>query len=154
MSRKTQELKIDGLPVEDAKNPITINISQLDIPRSKAKNPEACVAANACKRVLGAEEARVHLSRVFLRMPGAKKWLRLKTPAALRGEIIAYDRGGRFATGEYKLDPLSASDKPAYHRKRNDKRARHDLGKKTGKKRRKMHFVEGVRDNGHCELGA
>lgn len=148
-----KQMKIGGLPVVDAKKPLEISIGELDIPRSKAKVPGACVAANACRRALGAE-ARVHLSRVYIRLEGGKFWTRYATPSSLRSEIVAFDRGGRFQPGDYHLSTLPATSTAAYHRARKDQRKRHDQGKKTGQKRHKRHLTEGVRANARSEYGA
>jgi len=150
---KLSEMKIDGLPVVDATKPITLHIGQHDIPRSKHRNPAACVAAQACMRDLGAESARIHLSRVFIKMPGKKQWVRYATPGSLRSEIIAFDRGGRFIVGEFELLAIKPSHRKAYTKKYNDKRRRHDLGKKTGKKRIN-HVTKGVRALAHIGMSA
>jgi len=148
-SSKGKAQKIDGMPVVDAIKPVVLHIGQHDIPKSKAQNPAGCVAARACVRDLHAEEARVHLSRVFLRMPGQKKWMRFQTPGSLRSEIIAFDRGGRFIVGEYTLLPISPSDKREYHK---DAKARSHQGKGGKAKKRVNHRVKDVRVNGHAEM--
>lgn len=152
MSKAKQALKIDGLPVHDATKSIVLSIGALDVPKSKERNPASCAAARACIRTLDAEAARVHLSRIYIKLPGKKAWLRFRTPGSLRSEIIAFDRGGRFVPGEFTLDPLTASDRRD-NRRADDARRRHDKGRKTGKKRT-YRIVEGVRSNGHEELSA
>ncbi len=150
---KNAELKIDGLPVVDATKPITLHIGQHDIPRSKDKNPAKCVAAQACMRDLGAEAARIHLSRVFIKMPGKKQWVRYATPSSLRSEIIAFDRGGRFIVGEFVLRAIKPSHRKDAYRKR-DKRKRHDQGKVGTGKKRVNHLTQGVRAIAHVGMRA
>lgn len=104
--RKTKpRMKINGLPVKNAKKPVLLHILPKDISASKSKKPDNCAAAVACKRQLGATEARVHVGRTFLRFNG--HWERYYTSRALRAEIVAFDRGGKFEPGEYMLQRLS-----------------------------------------------
>ena len=138
--------KIEGIPVVDATKPVVLHIGALDIPKAKAKSPSTCVAARACMRDLNAEKVRVHLSRIFVKLPGKRAWVRFATPAALRAEIIAFDRGGKFVPGDYKLTPLPVSKGHDYHKKSTKERTM----RKTGKKRA-YHVTENVRENGHSE---
>lgn len=92
---------LEGFPVKDAKKPIVLHITKSDITKGAKKNPEACAAALACEREYHIDEARVHLSRTYLRK--GKKWTRYMTPKALRTEIVAFDRGGTFEPGDYVL---------------------------------------------------
>src|ERR1700742_1850454 len=95
-------MEINGKRVVDAIKPITIHITQRDTKEGDNKNPSSCAAARAVKRdVVECVSARVHIGRVYVETP--KKWIRYNTPDALRTEIIAFDRGGTFAPGQYKL---------------------------------------------------
>lgn len=95
-------LMIDGLPVLNAKAPITLKVTSRDITQADPKQPDQCAFARACRRALHVKEARVHLGRVYVRSNDTD-WLRYITPPALRVEIIAFDRGGEFMPGEYTL---------------------------------------------------
>lgn len=132
--------EIDGKPIIDAKRSVTLHITNADIKKSDPKKPENCAAANCIKRELHADEVRVHLSRIYIRA-NQGNWQRYSTPQALRSEIIAFDRGGSFAPGEYILSPLQLSQRA--HRK-------HKKVKKPGSKpqrgnRKKSHIVTDVR---------
>lgn len=127
-------MKIDGLPVKNATKSITIHISANDVKNGTLKKPQACAAALCCKRELGATEARVHTARVFLRHNG--HWTRYMTSAALKAEIVAFDRGGKFEPGEYRLNKMQPS---RAHRKKSGPRT----GK--GKKRGHYHILTNVR---------
>lgn len=129
-----KELKIDGLPVKDGKKSIVISISDRDVKNGTLKKPNSCAAALCCKRELGATEAHVHTSRVYLRFNG--HWQRYLTSAALRAEIVAFDRGGRFEPGEYRLIRMQPS-------RQNDVSRTKKRGK--GKKRQPYHMVTNVR---------
>lgn len=125
-------MKINGLPVVDAKDSITLVVTAKDIENAKKKNQAECAAAVACRRQLKASEARVHLGRTYIRFNG--KYRRYITSSALRDEIVAFDRGGRFQPGEYMLMNMQPSRQ--YDRK-------YRLNKKANKaKRYKKHSGE------------
>lgn len=135
MNYKGTVMKINGLPVVNAKKSIVLHIKKNDIERGKIKKPGACAAAIACERQLGCTEARVHVGRTYVRYNG--KWERFLTSQALRAEIVAFDRGGKFEPGDYrliKMQPSRLGDKT-----RDKRRVR------TGKRRSKYHTLSGVR---------
>lgn len=129
---------IDGLPVFDAKRPIKLIVNKNDIDRADIKEPKDCVVARAVRRELHAKEVRVHLSRVYVKT-NEGSWTRYFTPRSMRSEIIAFDRGGSFAAGEYHLTTPSPSKNLG---KNKSKRGPH---LKRGKKRTKPHIVKDVR---------
>jgi hypothetical protein len=131
-------MKIEGLPVKDGSKSIMIVITTGDIKKSKIKSPSECAAAVACRRMLGATEARVHLGRTYLRYNN--HWERYLTSKPLRSEVVAFDRGGTFMPGEYLLDKMQPSRKNDPSR---DKR-----NKPRGKKRAQYHLTLGVRPMG------
>jgi hypothetical protein len=94
--------QIDGLPIIDAKRPLVVHVTAEDITKADRKEPTDCVMARACRRDAHVKEARIHLGRVYLRS-NKGNWVRYMTPRYLRTEIIAFDRGGDFAAGEYTL---------------------------------------------------
>lgn len=99
---------LEGLPVFDAKKPITLTVNKRDIANADKKDPSCCAVALACKRELHAVEVRVHLSRTYIRT-NKNNWLRYFTPPSMRSEIVIFDRGGRFLEGEFTLAPISPS---------------------------------------------
>lgn len=120
-------MKIDGLTVIDATKPIKLVITKRDIELGNTKNPAACAAARAAVRQFHVEAARVHLSRVFLKING--KWRRYEAPGSLRTEIVSFDRGGGFRPGEHYLAAPRPSHKtgaraPGRGRTRKTKRVR------------------------------
>lgn len=122
-------MKINGLPVFDATAPVKLIVTPKDVAKGDTKDPAACAAAQSAIRLLHADEARVHLGRTYLRF--GKRWTRYQTTEAVRAEIISFDRGGKFAPGEYHLSAPSPSqqekrgkrqgtkvpDKPRKHKK-------------------------------------
>lgn len=128
-------MKIEGLPVKDAKKSVALHITAADVKKGKIKNPSSCAAAVACVRSLGATEAHVHIGRTYLRFNG--HWQRYLTSAALRAEVVAFDRGGKFEPGEYHLIKIQPSRKGDKSR---DKRKN-----QTSKKRLGYHVLTNIR---------
>lgn len=129
---------IDGLPVFDAKRPIKLIVNKNDVDKADIKEPKDCAVARACRRELHAKEVRVHLSRIYIKT-NEGNWTRYFTPRALRTEIVAFDRGGTFGTGEYQLTVPTPSHKLG------KRRGSHKDYAKKGKKRRKAHVIKDVR---------
>lgn len=140
----TRYVKFEGMEVKDATKKIVVEIARQDIVGGKTKDPSACAAARACiRQIPKCTQARVFKSRTYLKI--GDKWLRFHTPASMRLEIAAFDRGTNFLPGVYTLAPLQPS-----HRENGSSRG----GKKkpvrksprSGKKRTVYHKLEGVRE--------
>jgi hypothetical protein len=130
--------EIDGKPVFDAKKPLILTVNRNDVAKADAKEPADCAVARACRRELHAKEVRVHLGRVYVRL-NEGNWTRYITPKAMRSEIIAFDRGGAFEPGEFRLaapEPSKALGK---------RRGGSKPFKRSGKKRTAPHVVTNVR---------
>lgn len=113
-------MEINGKRVLNTTKPVTITITPRDVANGDNKNPSSCAAARAAKHSI--EEcisARVHIGRVYIEQD--KKWVRYNTPDSLKQEIIAFDRGGTFAPGEYTLRPVSAMETAEGRAARKDK---------------------------------
>lgn len=132
---------IDGLPIIDSKRPIKIIVTPADCRNGDSKEPESCAFAKACRREMHVEEARVHLGRVYLKTKGGKNWTRYITPKDLRSEIIAFDRGGQFASGQYTL----ASVPPKKQIRGRQGSVKVGKRKVATKKRKPAHVVQDVR---------
>jgi hypothetical protein len=140
-------MEINGAKVVDATKPLTIEILPKDIQKGNNKDPGACAAAQACLRQLHATAARVHIGRTYLMID--KKWLRFNTPRSLRSEIIAFDRGGAFAPGEYTLKPLQPSERAKRGKRAGSADKTDRNGRRNTKKRpRAKHVVTGIREHG------
>lgn len=139
-------MRINGKRVVDATKALRITVSKRDAATGKTKDPAKCAAANAIVRTLAdVNSARVHLGRTYIEY--ADKWVRYKTPEALKLEIVSFDRGtkAQYAEGDYTLYAPSPADRLGARPK--------DAGKTAGKKRRVHiarihHQVEGVRARG------
>lgn len=139
-------MKINGLPVTDADKKVKLHILAADVTKGNTKDPGACAAARACIRELGAKAARVHIGRTYVQFD--KKWVRFNTGGALRGEIIAFDRGGKFEPGEYTLTPIPPGEKARRGKRQGgpDKTSRES--RRHVRKRAKPHVVTGIRAHG------
>ena len=104
-----KQTKFDTKNVTDATEDITLTILPTDIIGADLKTPGNCVAARACRRQENLE-ARIHITRVYLRN-GGTVWTRYIVPTNLRTEIIAYDRGGAFVPGTYHLKAPKSAEK-------------------------------------------
>lgn len=138
-------MKYQGLEVYDAKKPLHIHVSRRDAMTGR-KEPDNCAAAKAIMHEPGVLEARVFLSRMYVKKRsaagGKPYWLRHMTPLSIRGEMIAFDRGADFTPGDYTFPPLPPSGRlGADHHKSSDTRKRHDRGKPR-------HYVAGIRPHG------
>ncbi len=83
-------------------------------------------------------EARVHLSRIYIRT-NKGNWQRYITPSSLKSEIVAFDRGGQFEPGTYLMRAPSPANRLGAARTIGPKKAR------GGKKRNKPHITRNVR---------
>ena len=104
-----EQTKYDTKNVVDATTDITLTILPTDVVGADLKAPGNCVAARACRRQENLE-ARIHITRVYLRN-GGTVWTRYIVPTNLRTEIIAYDRGGAFVPGTYQLKAPKSTEK-------------------------------------------
>jgi hypothetical protein len=94
-------MKLDGLPVIDAKEPLLFTVTKRDADRGGVKAPDSCAMALACKREHHSKDVRIHLNYSYVLEKD--HWLRYRTPACVTREIVAFDRGGAFDPGEYML---------------------------------------------------
>jgi len=140
-------MKIDGLPVVDAKAPILLSISAADIRRGHGRDPDSCAAAVACMRQLDCRAAKVHMGRIYVL--NGKKWYRYQTPQSIRSEVIAFDRRDSFKPGVYKLNPPAASKVASRGKQNGTKTGQSRHGGQRKYKRAAPHFVEGVRGRMH-----
>lgn len=133
--------EIDGLPIVDAAEPLTLYIEDCDIENATPQDPSDCVAARALLRQHHAEEVRVHASRVYVRWNTAE-WLRYQTPAILRDEELAFDRGGTAFQGPARIItlPVLRPSARVYGQRQGS-----NSSKRTGTMRRPRRVITNVR---------
>lgn len=125
--------------LKDATKPITLHITKADIRGSRKMDPDRCAAAVALKRELKCVEARVFLSKTYIRQDKDGPWERFATPESLSREITSFDRTSFFAPGEYRLVPVSPSVRLGAH----------PGGRKSKvhkSKKAPLHFTKNVRE--------
>ncbi len=139
-------LTLDGKPIFNAKRALKVTVSKKNCDSADRKEPGNCAMAKACRQELHVLEARVHLGRVYVRTAQKPdRWTRYQTTAALRTEIIAFDKGGSFAPGEYTLAALPPKAAARYGKQQGSKQPGRKKNKDSGKRRKTPHVVTNVR---------
>lgn len=145
LAKEKDRMEINGKKVVNATKPLHLTITDNDVKKGATKDPGGCAAARAVIRTVpNCTKARVHLGCTYVEE--GNKWLRYKTPDAIRTEIISFDRGANFTPGEYTLRPM-----PPSHRQRYGEAQGSATNKNRTKKARptiarvKHHEVSGVR---------
>lgn len=125
--------------VVDAKDNATFEVSKDDVAMGRRKAHNSCVAARACKRKFNLDA--VVVSRRMIYFVKDKKATRYILPESVTREIIAFDRGGKFATGVYE------AKKPHGSMKLGTKRGPHPTKRKGigPKKAAYRHLTAGIR---------
>lgn len=112
--------------VKDASRNVTIEVTKKDINSSQVKNLKSCAIAQACKRAMHLDG--VVISRSIAYLVKDKHAIRYVLSDAATKEIIAFDRGGSFEPGEYKLhkphDAIAINSGHQAPTSRNKKRAK------------------------------
>ena len=145
-------MEINGKKVVDATKLLHIEITKQDAERGRNKDPGGCAAALAIVRSFkkeGAKAARVHLGRIYVEYPD--RWVRYKTPAGLKTEIVSFDRGrsSKFMEGTYGLQPIPPADRLGARAKPTGRTSTGKLAfSKRPKIARAIHQIEGVRARG------
>lgn len=122
----------------DAKDPIYIHASKIDVYRGLAWAPDQCVLAKAALRAIPNSlkcifyENAVYIAVVDIKT-GKKTTLRYIPSPEAQKAIATYDMTGKFPTGRYRLDAPSGSNTLAAIKARNVWRngTRHKEGNKT-----------------------
>ncbi len=102
-------MKLEGLPVYDAKESLVFTVTKRDARVGGIQAPDSCAMALACKREHRFKDVRIHLKYSYILEKD--HWVRYRTPACVSREIVAFDRGGTFDPGEYMLLAPYKSDR-------------------------------------------
>lgn len=87
--------------VVDAAANTTIEVTKANTESKAVKNHQECALAVACKQKMKLDD--VIISRSMAYLIRGKTAVRYKLPENVSREIVAFDRGGKFAAGEYDL---------------------------------------------------
>lgn len=99
--RIVQKFYPDVSAVKDATKAVRIEVTKADVRTSAVKSHKGCAMAVACKRKMHLDG--VVISRSIAYLVKENLATRYEVPAALAREVVAFDRGGSFETGEYQL---------------------------------------------------
>lgn len=142
--------KINGMKIVDAKKPLEVSIKPADVRKAGVQNPATCAVAQAICRGPNMAEARVHISRTYVRSEGAKTWQRFMTPQNLRTEIVAFDKGAPKAfnvENTYKLTP----SRPATGFQQGSYKGQ-TKPKQRGPKEHRTYILTDIRPNANAEF--
>jgi len=95
------------IPIVDATTPVIIGVTAADIRKARTANSKCCAFARAAKHKPGVVAAYFFRSIAFLEY--LDRIVRYALPRDAQNEIIAFDRSGIMATGEYQLNPIPKS---------------------------------------------
>jgi len=87
--------------VVDATEPLNIEVTKGDVSTSKRKAHSECAMAVACKRAKHLDGVIIATSTAYLIKGDTAT--RYTVPDSVGREVVAFDRGGSFEPGEYKL---------------------------------------------------
>lgn len=131
--------KLEGLPVVDAERGLELHVQKRDVNRMQRKNPARCALA-ACAERIYKSEARVYMSRAYVKSADGTHWLRYTVPASAQREITAFDRGASFEPGSYRLGAPSPTARLGQYSSKS-----HGTKPPAGKAPRPIHFSINVR---------
>jgi len=87
--------------IKDATKPLVIEVTPADVKTSRVKSHRGCALAVACKRKMHLDGAVISRSIGYLVKDRAAT--RYLLPESATREVVAFDRGGTFEPGDYKL---------------------------------------------------
>jgi len=87
--------------VNDADEPITVEVTAKDVKESHRKDSTDCAFAVACKRNMDLQGVIIAKSTAYL--VKTRTATRYMVPTAISREIVSFDRGAEFAIGTYQL---------------------------------------------------
>lgn len=87
--------------VVDAKEGLAIEVTSTDVRTSNKKDHKTCAMATACKRKFHLDG--VIISRKIAYLVRGNTATRYVLPGSVSREVVAFDRGGSFEPGRYRL---------------------------------------------------
>lgn len=155
-----------GLPVKEAKTPLSMPLLQVDIDKAQKVKPDdvnapenflSCVIAQAATRAWGAERVAILRDTAYVAFPGEKHTKRYLIDRKSRRVLEAWDRGEPVLEGvELRLRPPSkGATRDAYMKRNREWHQKHGRsedfpgGRKTTQKRRKPDPLHNVVRNGN-----
>lgn len=136
-----QQLFPDVIKVSDAKKAVNVEVSRRDINSSTVRSHKACAMAVACKRKFKADGVIISVNRAYL-IKGNKATRFVVSPSIAR-EVVAFDRGGAFEVGEYKLNAVPKRERLGVRQHGSPNGSQGPSN--GGMKKRFVHRTEGIR---------
>jgi hypothetical protein len=124
-----------------------VTIKHADVKKAGVQNPSSCAVAQALCRDAAVAEARVYISRTYVRPKGAKEWKRYRTPANLRTEIVAFDKGAPKAFADENTFELLATPKTG-----KQQGSTKNQNVKRGPKEHRTYILTHIRPNANTEF--
>ena len=129
--------------VSDADKDLLINITDRDFKAGKRKDHSDCALAVAAKRQEHATSIIVSASTAYV-IKGEHA-TRYHLPEAIRREIVSFDRGSEFGTGDYTMKAIAPSARLGkYHPKDDRPSDRPNTGSLA---KRFTHHTANIREN-------
>lgn len=147
----TKAFTLDGLPIREARKPIKLLPTEVDVKKARRKDPTCCVAATAFKRMKNVKRVHVYRSRTYVQFKGDPFWTRYKTPVRLAANTVTYDKAGIFDLEDYVFPPLQPTQRGDTRALRKQKGLEKTYNSKGGSKRprRRISPMANVRGAAH-----
>lgn len=130
-----------GIPIVDATDPVTFEVTPKQIAKSKIRDNTACALVRACEENVPRIQAAFFFRSVAY-LEYKTKMVRFKLPEYVQREIVVFDRSGLMAAGVYKLRPPAKAERLDTKRGK----ARKPNQGKLKMPKRVLHRMPGVRN--------
>lgn len=130
--------------VTDADSDLMVSVTEKDYKTSTKKNHGDCALAVAAKRQESATSVIVSSSTAYV-VKGTHA-VRYKVPESASREIVSFDRGSEFATGDYNLKAVPKSARLGTYRGKDTRQENH-REKNGGLAKRFIHHTADIRDS-------
>lgn len=126
--------------VNDATENSFIEVTAKDAASKAVRDYGACVMAVACKRKLKLDGVIIARSVAYLVKDNVAT--RYNLPPSVAREIVSFDRGAGFETGNYELSKIGKSQRQGARKREN---LREDRDHSNNKKRKFNHITTNIR---------
>jgi len=128
-----------GLPVVDATRGQVVHIIKGDLTGGYTRTADRCAIHRALCREQHKkrDDVYVHTTKVYIKEPKGRHWVRYQASIGLRMQIAVHDQGGLMKEGDYTLNIPSKSNTLEGARNHNAKRKT----RKTARVKRVFHPI-------------
>lgn len=125
--------------VSDADEDLLLEVTDKDERTAAKKDHTQCALAVACKRSEHADGVIISVHAAYV-IKGDKA-TRFALPESVKREVVSFDRGAKFAPGDYTLKAPSKSQRLGARTERNT----HATTRPHKSRRSKPHITDGIR---------